>query len=91
MTPERWKRVEELYHAARTRPSGERVAFLADTCRDDEELMACGGPIRHRRGRRSARQRRLPQFASRLFVNRVKGVVAACVSLWHANDASGCD
>ena len=30
MTPERWKQVEELYHAARTRPSGERVAFLAD-------------------------------------------------------------
>jgi len=36
MTPERWKRVEELYHAARTQPSGERVAFLADLCRDDE-------------------------------------------------------
>jgi serine/threonine protein kinase/Tol biopolymer transport system component len=38
MTPERWKRVEELYHAARTRPTGERVAFLADLCRDDESL-----------------------------------------------------
>ena len=25
MTPERWKQVEALYHAARTRPSGERV------------------------------------------------------------------
>ena len=38
MTPERWKQVEELYHAARTRPSGERAAFLADGCRDDESL-----------------------------------------------------
>ena len=38
MTPERWKRVEELYHAARTRPSGERAAFLADNCRDEESL-----------------------------------------------------
>src|SRR4029077_649292 len=38
MTPERWKRVEELYYAARTRPSGERVAFLADSCRDDDSL-----------------------------------------------------
>src|SRR5947207_14049386 len=38
MTPERWKRVEELYHAARLRPSGERLAFLADICRDDEPL-----------------------------------------------------
>jgi Tol biopolymer transport system component len=38
MTPERWKRVEELYHAARVRPSGERVLFLDDSCRDDESL-----------------------------------------------------
>src|SRR5436190_21472947 len=38
MTPERWKRVEELYHAARTRPSGERLAFLGDLCPDDESL-----------------------------------------------------
>jgi Tol biopolymer transport system component len=38
MTPERWKRVEELYHAARTRPLGERVAFLAEACPDDEAL-----------------------------------------------------
>ena len=38
MTPERWKRVEELYHAARTRPSGERVAFLVEACPDDEAL-----------------------------------------------------
>ena len=38
MTPERWKRVEELYHAALALPSGERSAFLADGCRDDEAL-----------------------------------------------------
>ena len=38
MTPERWKRTEELYQAARTRPSGERAAFLAEACRDDEAL-----------------------------------------------------
>ncbi len=39
MTPERWQRVEALYHAARSRPPGERVAFLADRCRDDESLQ----------------------------------------------------
>ncbi len=38
MTPDRWKRIEDLYHAARARPSGERVAYLADSCRDDEAL-----------------------------------------------------
>ena len=38
MTPERWKRTEELYHAARARAPGERAAFLADACPDDESL-----------------------------------------------------
>jgi Tol biopolymer transport system component len=38
MTPERWKRVEELYHAALVLPSDERSVFLADGCRDDETL-----------------------------------------------------
>ena len=38
MTPERWKQVESLYHAACTRPPGERAAFLTDRCRDDESL-----------------------------------------------------
>jgi serine/threonine protein kinase/Tol biopolymer transport system component len=38
MTPERWKQTEELYHAARNRPPGERAAFLAEACPDDEAL-----------------------------------------------------
>ena len=38
MTPERWKRIEALYHEACTRPLGERTAFLIDSCRDDESL-----------------------------------------------------
>jgi Tol biopolymer transport system component len=38
MRPERWKRTEELYHAARARPPGERGAFLAETCADDEAM-----------------------------------------------------
>ena len=38
MTPERWKRTEELYHAARARAPGERGAFLAGACPDDEAL-----------------------------------------------------
>jgi Tol biopolymer transport system component len=38
MTPERWKQVESLYHAARTLPSGDRAAFLTDRCHNDEPL-----------------------------------------------------
>ena len=38
MTPERWKQIEELYHAADTRPPSERAAFLAEACPGDEEL-----------------------------------------------------
>jgi serine/threonine protein kinase/Tol biopolymer transport system component len=36
VTPERWKRTEELYHAAWIRPAAERAAFLAAACPDDE-------------------------------------------------------
>ena len=38
MTPERWRRIEELYHAAHARPADERAAFLAEACRGDEKL-----------------------------------------------------
>ena len=38
MTPERWRRVEEMVHAALSRAEGERVAFLAEACADDAAL-----------------------------------------------------
>src|SRR5688572_11874885 len=38
MTPERWQRIEQLYHEARDRPTGERTAFLAAACAGDEAL-----------------------------------------------------
>jgi Tol biopolymer transport system component len=38
MTPERWKRIEELYHEARARPPAERAAFLANACTNDEAI-----------------------------------------------------
>src|SRR5438094_785871 len=38
MTPERWREVERLYHAALARDAGERAAFLTETCGGDHEL-----------------------------------------------------
>src|SRR6516225_3055107 len=38
MTPERLRRIEELYHAARERNPDDRTAFLAKTCGSDREL-----------------------------------------------------
>jgi len=38
MTPERWRQIEELYHAARERGPEERKALLAQACRGDAEL-----------------------------------------------------
>src|SRR5215203_834464 len=38
MTPERWQRIEALYHAAHARPADGRAAFLAEACRGDERL-----------------------------------------------------
>ena len=38
MDPERWKQVEEIYHAALEREESLRAAFLAEACRGDEAL-----------------------------------------------------
>jgi hypothetical protein len=39
MTPDRWKDVERLYHAARAEAPEARPAFLAKACGGDEELQ----------------------------------------------------
>ena len=38
MTPERWRQVEEIAHAARSRVESERVPFLVHACAGDEAL-----------------------------------------------------
>jgi Tol biopolymer transport system component len=38
MTPERWRHITELFHAASARDSAERTAFLIEACRSDEGL-----------------------------------------------------
>lgn len=38
MTPERWQRIEELYHSALEQPPDERADWLAKTCAGDESL-----------------------------------------------------
>ena len=38
MAPDRWREVEDLCHAALACHGEERMAFLADACRDDDEL-----------------------------------------------------
>jgi predicted Ser/Thr protein kinase len=38
MTPERWRRVEELYHAALARDARDRALFLGDACAGDDAL-----------------------------------------------------
>src|SRR3974390_3009238 len=38
MEPERWQKVEELYHAALEREESERAAFLEEACAGDPAL-----------------------------------------------------
>src|SRR5262244_2149406 len=38
MTPERYRQIGELYHAALELNAGERTAFLERACADDKEL-----------------------------------------------------
>jgi len=37
--PDRWRRAEELYHAARSRPHDEREGFIVATAGDDPMLL----------------------------------------------------
>jgi eukaryotic-like serine/threonine-protein kinase len=39
MTPERWERIQELYHAARAHAESDRAQFLADACAGDARLQ----------------------------------------------------
>ena len=39
MEPGRWRRLEDLFHAALERPEGDRRAFL-ETCGADDDLRA---------------------------------------------------
>ena len=38
VNPERFRQIEELYHSARRLEPGDRAAFLAEACNDDQEL-----------------------------------------------------
>ena len=38
MNADRWKQIENCYHAAMGRPVPERAAFLLQACADDPEL-----------------------------------------------------
>src|SRR5438105_3127288 len=38
MEPERWKKLEELFHAALARPERQRAAFLDEVCAGDAGL-----------------------------------------------------
>jgi len=40
VTPDRWRQVTEIFHAALARDVGTREAFLADACRGDPSLRA---------------------------------------------------
>jgi serine/threonine protein kinase len=39
MTPERWRQITELFHAAREQGPAQRDTFLADACREDPTLQ----------------------------------------------------
>jgi uncharacterized protein (DUF2384 family) len=39
MTPERWQRIEQLYHEALEHEEGQRAAYLAEVCAGDNALQ----------------------------------------------------
>ncbi|HXS98186.1 MAG TPA: protein kinase [Candidatus Limnocylindrales bacterium] len=41
MTPERWHRIEEIFHAANSLDTAHRSTFLAESCGTDDDLRRC--------------------------------------------------
>src|SRR5688572_26046150 len=39
MTPERWKRIEQIFHAALALPPDAQLAFLLNACPDDHAMQ----------------------------------------------------
>ena len=39
MEPQRWRRIEEIYHSVLLRPSESRLDFLREECAGDAELL----------------------------------------------------
>jgi eukaryotic-like serine/threonine-protein kinase len=54
MHPERWRRVEELYHSASEREPGQRADFLSEACAGDETLRREVESLLERQGVRDA-------------------------------------
>ncbi len=38
MTPERWRQITEIFHAALVRDEADRAAFVVSSCGDDDGL-----------------------------------------------------
>jgi serine/threonine protein kinase/Tfp pilus assembly protein PilF len=50
MNPDRWRRVEQLYHSALALEESQRQAFLEDSCADDEALCRYVASLLARQG-----------------------------------------
>src|SRR5262245_10538350 len=50
MPPERWRRIEELYHAARQRELSKRGAYLSEACPDSEMRREVEALLTHNSG-----------------------------------------
>ena len=66
MTPEQWRQVERLYHAAQDEPPETRAAFLADACAGDGELRAEVESLLAHSSSEGVLDRSLPELAARL-------------------------
>ena len=66
MTPERWKQISQLYEAARSRPSGERSAVLAEACAGDEDLRRDVGSLLEQSTSLKALDALIPAFAGQV-------------------------
>jgi Protein kinase domain len=77
VTPERWRQITDVFHAARGRDAQERAEFLAEACRDDEVM------------RREVESMLAQPFPSNQFVAGVARAVAADLETGRASVLAG--
>ena len=76
VNPERLRQIEELYHSAREREPDERESFLAEACRNDEELLREVASLLAQDGSEGPLERPVSKIAASLLGDSTKAQLA---------------
>src|SRR5712672_2849488 len=68
MNPERWQKIQQLYHAAMERDESQRAAYLGEACAGDDALRReVESLLLHEKGAKSFLDAPAVEVAARIF------------------------